>query len=247
MSDPRLYNELAWVWEVIVSEEEYPPEVEFLKKMIRKHKKTLGKELLDVGCGAGHHDLFLKKEYNIVGLDRHEKMLEYARRRNPEVTYVVGDMRRFKLHKEFDVVMAIDMIMYNLNYPDLEKTLKTFYDHLKIGGVLLFFFEEMKKTFEQNKTSVSQPKKRGKAEIVVIENDYDENENDTEYESTLIFLIREGGKLQIEVDKHRIGIFELDRVLEILDELNFKTKLYEMDFQEKEYEKKGPFFVCQKL
>jgi SAM-dependent methyltransferase len=245
MSDPRLYNQLAWIWEIIVSKEEYLPEVEFLKKMIRKHKKTLGNDLLDVGCGAGHHDLFLKREYKIVGLDRHEEMLKYARRRNPEVAYIAGDMRRFKLHKKFDVVTAMDMIMYNLNYSDLEKTLKNFYDHLKIGGVSLFFFEEMKKTFEQNKTSVSK-RKRGKMEVIVIENDYDEDENDTEYESILIFLIRKEGKLQVEVDKHQIGIFELDKVLEILDKLNFKTKLYEMDFQEKEYKKKGPFFVCQK-
>jgi SAM-dependent methyltransferase len=173
-------------------------------------------------------------------------MLEYARRRNPEVIYIGGDMRTFKLHKKFDIVTAMDMIMYNLNYSDLEKTLKNFYDHLKTGGVLLFFLEEVKKTFEQNKTLVKQHK-RGKTEIVVIENDYDQDENDTEYECTLIFLIRKNGKLQIEVDKHQMGLFELHQLMEILNKLNFKTKLYEMDFQEKEYEKKGPFFVCQKL
>lgn len=246
MHDPRLYNELAWLWEVIVSEEEYPPEVEFLKKMIQKHKKTLGNELLDVGSGAGHHDLFLKKEYNIVGLDKHVKMLEHARQRNPEVAYMVGDMRSFKLHQEFDVVMAMDMIMYNLNYSDLEKTLKNFYDHLKTGGALLFYLEETKKTFEQNKTLVSK-RKRGSTKIVVIQNNYDEDENDTEYECTLIFLIRRNGKSRIEVDKHPMGNFELEKMLEILKKLNFKTTLYEMDFQEREYEKKGPFFVCQKL
>jgi SAM-dependent methyltransferase len=173
-------------------------------------------------------------------------MLEYARRRNPELTYIAGDMRTFKLQNKFDIITAMDMIMYNLNYSDLEKTLKNFYDHLKIGGVLLFFFEEMKKTFKQNKTSVSEHK-RGKTEVVVIGNDYDEDENDTEYESTLIFLIRKDGKLQIEIDTHRMGIFELEKVLEILGKFNFKTTLYEMDFKEREYEKEGPFFVCQKL
>ncbi len=246
MTDPRLYNQLAWIWEIIVSEAEYLPQIEFLNKMIQKHKKTLGKDLLDVGCGAGHDHIFLKKEYNIVGLDKYERMLEYARRRNPEVAYIAGDMCTFKLHKKFDIVTAMDMIMYNLSYSDLEKTLKNFYDHLKIGGVLLFFLEEVKRTFEQNRVLVKQHK-RGKTEIVVIENDYDQDENDTEYECTLIFLIRKNGGLQIEVDKHQMGLFELDQLMEILNKLNFKTRLYEMDFQEKEYEKKGPFFVCQKL
>ena len=246
MSDPRLYNELAWIWEIIVSEEEYLPQVEFVKKMIQKHKKTSGNKLLDVGCGAGHDHLFLKKEYNIIGLDKYERMLEYARRRNPELTYVTGDMRTFKLQNKFDIITAMDMIMYNLNYSDLEKTLKNFSLYLNTGGLLLFSLEEVKKTFEQNKTLVSKHN-RGKTEIVVIENDYDEDQSDTEYECTLIFLIRENGKMQIEVDKHRMGLFELEKILEILEKLNFKTTLYKLDFKEREYKKEGPFFVCQKL
>ena len=83
MSYARLYNDLAWTWEILVSEEEYPPEVNFVKRMIGKHKKTSGDELLDVGCGAGHHDLFLKDDYKVAGIDGGKKMLELAKRRNP--------------------------------------------------------------------------------------------------------------------------------------------------------------------
>ena len=136
MSAARLYDEFAWTWEILVSEEEYRPEVEFVKKMIKKYKKTSGNKLLDVGCGAGHHDLFLMRDFEVVGIDQSESMLELARKRNPELEYHLSDMRTFQLNRKFDVVMAMDMLMYNLTYADLEKTLGNFSDHLRAGGLL---------------------------------------------------------------------------------------------------------------
>jgi SAM-dependent methyltransferase len=246
MGDTKLYNELAWTWEILVSEEEYVPEAEFVKKMIRKYKKTSGDELLDVGCGAGHHHLFLKDDYKVTGVDQSEKMLELAKKRNPEVEYHRGDMRTFQLNRKFDVVMAMDMLMYNLTYSDLEKTLSNFSSHLVPGGVLIFFVENIKEKFEQNKTRFKKHKK-GNMEIVLVENDYDPDPEDTEFECHLIFLIRKGGKFEMEVDKHRMGLFELRRIFQILKNLNFKIHLFELDFSGKRYIKEGPVFVCEKL
>jgi SAM-dependent methyltransferase len=246
MSGARLYNDLAWTWEILVSEEEYIPEAEFIKKMVKRYKKTMGNELLDVGCGGGHHDLFLKSDFEVVGIDRNEKMLEFARRRNTELVYHLGDMETFKLNREFDVVLAMDMIMYNLSYVDLEKTLVNFSNHLKEGGVMIFFVEDLKEKFEQNMTRLKKHK-RGNLEAVLIENHYDPNPDDTEFEYHLIFLIRENGKFRIEVDLHRMGLFELDEILEICRKLNLQTHLFELDFSGKEYQKDGPIFVCEKL
>ena len=245
MSDTKLYSELAWTWEVLVSEEEYPVETNFVKNTIRKHKKTSGGEILDVGCGAGHHDLFLKDNYAVVGVDGSEKMLELARKRNPDLAYHLGDVRTFQLNRKFDLVMAMDMIQYNVTYTDLEKALKNLWGHLKPGGLLLFYLENIKDKFEQNKTRFKKHKK-GNVEIVLIENDYDPDPEDTEFECHLVFLIRKDGKFEIEVDKHRMGLFELRRILEILNDLNLKIHLYELDFSGRKYTKEGPFFVCEK-
>jgi SAM-dependent methyltransferase len=246
MSSSRLYNELAWIWEILVSKEEYIPEAKFIKKMVKRYKKTKGDELLDVGCGGGHHDLFLKKDFKVVGIDKNEKMLELAKRRNPELEYHQGDMRTFRLNRKLDVVLAMDMIMYNLTYSDLEKTLQNFSNHLKVGGVMIFFVEDLKEKFEQNKTRFKKHQK-GNIETVVIENQYDPNPDDTEFEYHLIFLIRGDGKLRIEVDLHRVGLFEMDKILEICKNFNLKTHLFELDFSGKEYQKEGPIFVCEKL
>jgi len=245
MSNVKLYNQLAWTWEVLVSEEEYPVETNFVKKMIEKHKKTSGDKILDVGCGAGHHDLFLKNDYGIVGVDASGKMLELARRRNPELAYHLGDVRTFQLDRKFDVVMAMDMIQYNLTYSDLEKALGNLSAHIKPGGLLLFYLENIKERFEQNKTRFKKHEK-GNVEIVLVENDYDPDPEDTEFECHLVFLIRKEGEFQLELDKHRMGLFELRRILEILKDLNLKTRLYELDFSGRKYTKEGPFFVCEK-
>ncbi len=245
MSDARLYHDLAWTWEILVSQEEYVQETEFVKKMVQKYKRITGNDLLDVGCGGGHHDLLLKSDFKIVGVDKNERMLEFARKRNPEIEYHQGDMRTFQLGRTFDVIMAMDMIMYNLTYADMERTLTNLSGHLQTGGVMIFSLEDLKEKFEQNKTKFKKHQK-GNLEAVLIENQYDPNPEDTEYEYHLIFLIREEGKLRMEADLHRMGLFSLDKVLEILKKLNFRSDLYELDFSGREYQNEGPVFVCEK-
>jgi SAM-dependent methyltransferase len=234
------------MWEILVSEEEYVPEAEFIKKMAKMYKKNSGNELLDVGCGGGHHDLYLKRDFNVTGIDLNENMLEFARKRNPELEYHWGDMRTFQLNRKFDIIIAMDMIMYNLTYYDLEKTLANFSGHLKPGGVMIFYLEDLKDNFEQNRTRFKKHHK-GDLEAVLVENHYDPEPSDTEFESHLIFLIRENGKFRMEVDVHRMGLFELNVILEMLKGLNLQVHQYELDFSGRKFEKEGPIFVCGKL
>jgi SAM-dependent methyltransferase len=154
-------------------------------------------------------------------------------------------MRNFKLDRVFDVIMAMDMVMYNLTYSDLEKTLENFSRHLKPGGILFFYVENWKERFEQNKTRFKR-RNRDDIEIVLIENDYDPDPSDTEFECYLVFLIRRAGELEIELDKHRMGLFELKRVLRMLKDLGLTVYLFELDLSGRKYQKEGPIFLCQK-
>ena len=47
-------------------------------------------------------------------------------------------------------------------------------------------------------------------EVVFIENDYDPDPTDDHYEGTMVYLIREDGKLRVETDRHTLGLFPLD-------------------------------------
>ena len=72
--------------------------------------------------------------------------------------------------------------------------------------------DDTKETFRQNRTAVSHAEGAAKPEnieVVFIENDYDPDPTDDHYEGTMIYLIRENGRLRVETDHHRLGLFSL--------------------------------------
>ena len=201
----RLYSDLAWVWPIISPPEDYIEETEQLCKIIREHSQLEVKKLLNLGCGGGHNDCTPKKHFRVTGVDTSEAMLELARRLNPEVTYSVGDMRTMRLVKLFDAVAIFDSVNYMLTVADLQAAFVTAYKYLKPGGVFLTLVEETPEHFQQNRTQCT-THSRGDIEITFIENAYDPDTKDTTYEVTFVYLIRRGGRIDIETDRHVCGI-----------------------------------------
>lgn len=246
----ELYKNLAWCYEFITTGKGHEKEADFVKKMIKKYKKSKGKELLNVGCGHGWHDKFLKNNFKITGVDINKTILKFALERNPEVKYKQGDMRNFNLKRKFDVVMSLDAMMYNLSYKDLEATIKNLANHLKNDGVLIFHLDRLKENFKQYGI-VSSPEKhrffKNNTFMTYFQMDYDKNPRDTLFETSLIFLIAKKGKnLEIKTDKEVMGLFELPKIKKILLNLGFKVHLYDGNLSGKTYSKKSsyPFFVC---
>lgn len=218
----RLYRDLAWTWPIISPPKDYIEESERIKRLIRKHTKIPVKTLLNLGCGGGHVDWVLKKYFTITGVDISPNMLKNARKLNPQVKYLKGDMRNVRLRREFDAVLIHDSINYMLTRKDLKAVFKTAYLHLKPGGVVYTCVEEHNK-IQQNKTKFSVNKK-GNTEITFIENYYDADPRDTMYESTFIYLIRKNRKLRVHTDRHLCGIFKLKTWFSVIREVGFKLK-----------------------
>ena len=245
---PRLYEDLTWVWELMVAGEDYRSEAALVATTLAQHVGSGGKALLDVGCGAGHHDLYLKEAFDVTGIDLSPRMLELARRRNPDLRYEVGDMRDFRLETDFDAVVVLDAIAYNTSYGALEKTLANCCAHLKPGGALLFYLEEafsLKPNLMQNETVIS-THRRGDTEVVVVENSYDPDPSDARFEYTFVYLIRRAGKLSVEVDRHDMGLFELSEVDAVLERLRVHVHRYRWPFGGDGGVGQGPLFVCKK-
>jgi len=236
----KLYKDLAWCYEFITEGKEHKKEAEFVMKKVK------GKELLDVGCGHGWHDKFLKRKFKVTGINLHKPILQYAKKRNPEVKYLLGDMKTFNLKKKFDVVLSFDAMMYNLTYKDLKKTLKNLSRHLKDDGILIFHLDKLKENFVQNKIIHCGKYKKRKKELIFFQIDFDENPKDTKYETFLTFIFSEKGKLIRKTDRHEMGLFELKKIKQILKDLGFKTTVY--DFSGKKYtrDSKVPVFLCVK-
>lgn len=241
----RLYSDLAWTWPIISPVEDYIEETEIFSKLIREHSKIEVKTLLHLGCGGGHNDYTFKKHFKVTSLDISEDMLALAKKLNPEVNYQYGDMRTIRLEERFDAVIALDSINYIKTVENLQRTFITAYEHLKPGGVFLTFVEQIAGQFKQNNTTHSTHSKDD-VEITFIENYYDPDPTDTNYEATFIYLIRVGGKLEVHSDRHLCGIFKLETWLKLLKEIGFKVKQVKFTHSTFTEGESYPMLICIK-
>ncbi len=225
----RMYNDLAWTWPIISPPEDYVEESEIFSDIIKRHSRIPPRTLLHVGCGGGHNDYTFKRHFEVYGVDISPEMLELAKRLNPDVTYSLGDMRSVRLGKVFDAVAILDSINYMSTLESLRAAFRTAHAHLRRGGVLIAAIEETVEDFRQNETSITK-KSRDGVEVTLIENGYDPDKSDTSYEATFVYLIKRGEALDIQVDRHVCGIFDLDTWFEIPRNIGMEATLEKVTF-----------------
>jgi len=218
----RLYNDLAWTFPIISKKEDYIEEGEFYTAKIREHSRIKTNTLLNLGSGAGNLDWAMKMNFDITGVDLSPDMVRISQKANPEIAYHVGDMRMVRLDKQFDAVIIHDVINYMLTPDDLKAAFITAHAHLKPKGLLITTAEEWTGHLKQNRVR-HQVETKDNIEIVFIENYYDPDPNDTTYEGTFIYLIRQNGVLQIETDHHVAGIFPLPLWSDLMKEVGFEV------------------------
>lgn len=219
----RLYTDLAWLWPMWGDPAtEYAQYCRHVTEMIRRHARRPTETLLDIGCGGGKNAWNLSREFNVTGLDLSPEMLAQARQLNPGCRFVQGDMRSFRLDQAFDAVLMDDAISYMNCRADFVAAFRTAYAHLNPGGVLIATPDVTTETFRQNRTTTTEASKDG-LDVVFVENVYDPDPADEQYETTILYLIREHGRLRIESDHWTLGIFSLDTWREVLRDIGFEV------------------------
>jgi SAM-dependent methyltransferase len=200
--------------------------------------------LLHLGCGGGHLDRSLKETFAITGVDTSEEMLALARRLNPEVEYVRGDLRTLDLGRSFDAVAVFDSIDYMLREADLRRAFETAWRHLRPGGVFLTYAERSLERFVPDRTRAS-TRSAGDVTITLIEHEWDPDPGDSTFETTFVYFIRRGKTLSIETDRHMMGLFPLASWWRTLQQVGFDV--IQVESTEAEPGEPGvPWFVCVK-
>jgi SAM-dependent methyltransferase len=210
--------------------------------MVRRYSGRPATTLLDIGCGGGKNVLNLKRDFDVTGLDLSPNMLAQAKELNPESTFVQADMRTFKLDSTFDAVLMDDGITHMNCRADFVKAFSNAYAHLSPGGVLVATPDVTFESLQQNKTTTT-PATRGALEVVFIENLYDPDPTDEQYETTILYLIRDHGRLRIETDHWTMGLFSLDTWRHVLRETGFQVHEGLFSLEEYEY----TVFACVKM
>lgn len=97
-----------------------------------------GESLLDVGTGYGDFPARLRAANHngrLVGLDQQAGMIDHARRRHADITFIRGDVEQLPFDDaSFDVITSRHMLYH---VPDIGRALREMHRVLRVGGRFL--------------------------------------------------------------------------------------------------------------
>ncbi len=218
----RLYSDLAWLWPLVSNREEYVEEADCWRLLLREH---LGggrrHHVLELGVGGGHNLSHLTGEFDATAVDLSEAMLAHSRQLNPRVEHILGDMRTVRLQRKFAAVLIHDAIDYMLSEDDLRATFATAAAHLEPGGYLLMSPDYFRDSFVSPQV-YHMTSRNSDCELTYVEYVHDPYPDDTTVEMIMTCFIRRAGKLEIEFDRHVLGLFSRADWLRLLAEAGFQ-------------------------
>ena len=132
-----MFLESPELYDAIYHFKNYKHECEILRAVIAVAAPG-ARTILDVACGTGEHDKFLKDHYSVDGVDLNENYLRAARVKNPAGRYTHADMTEFDLATTYDAVTCLfSAIGYVRTVARMNRAVACMARHVKPGGVLI--------------------------------------------------------------------------------------------------------------
>jgi SAM-dependent methyltransferase len=141
MSFGRIYSEY---YDILYMDKDYEKECDFLENVFSHYSRLRPAKILDIGCGTGGHLVTLaKRGYDVVGVDKSEWMVEFAkekvRRYGFGARFFVADVLDLKLDEKFDACISMFAVVnYIVKTDDIIQAFKNVRRHLKHGGLFIF-------------------------------------------------------------------------------------------------------------
>lgn len=221
---PRLYSELAPWYHLLTAPEDYAEEAEFYRNAIISASDTSPETLLELGSGGGNNASHLKAHFQLTLIDLSPQMLKISQQLNPECEHIQGDMREIRLDRLFDAVFIHDAIMYMSSEADLQRAIETAYWHCRPGGVVLLAPDQVQETFRPSTDHGGHDGQKGG--IRYLDWTWDPDPEDSTCISDMVYLIKDKqGNLQIEHDRHLLGLFPRQIWLKLLTNAGFQPQV----------------------
>ena len=134
-----MFNRSAELYDVLydAAGKDYGTEAAGLRDLIVSRVPE-GSELRDVACGSGRHLEHISQWFDCTGVDIEPTLLDIARRRCPQATFVHADMLDLDLGRSFDAVTCLfSSIAYVVTNDRLARAVQRMAAHLRPGGVLV--------------------------------------------------------------------------------------------------------------
>lgn len=208
--DCRLYGDLAKWWPLLSPPSHYVEEARQLNLRITREtgwSNRRGKAALELGSGGGSLAWHLKRRFGMTLVDRSPRMLKVSRAANPECEHLRGDMTTLRLGRQFDFVLIHDAIEYMTSEAMLRAALATAAAHCKPGGLLMVVPDCVRETFRPGTEHGGEDGADGSG-LRYVEWVFDPDPNDCTYDGVFAFLLRDArGRITVETDRHRCGLF----------------------------------------
>jgi SAM-dependent methyltransferase len=140
----------ARAYDSLYVKKDYAAESLFVLQRLAKFSPTSVRNVVDLGCGTGQHDVeFAKAGFEVTGLDLSNDMVALANQRRDaagpvlkkRLTFLQGDARSVRLDYKVDAVVALFHVMsYMAREGDFEAALRSARFHLKSSGIFMFDF-----------------------------------------------------------------------------------------------------------
>lgn len=137
----KVFNEYADYYNILYKEKNYREETGYIESLIQKYSGIKPKDILNIGCGSGNHDIFFSERgYNIDGFDLSEKMIIQAKKLGlPNVNYFTENISTFKSEKKYDCIVSLfHVLSYQITNTEVNKMFSIVRENLKPGGVFVF-------------------------------------------------------------------------------------------------------------
>ena len=139
MSSNALYTDLSGYYDLLCADIDYQAQSHSVQRLHQLFGDG-GNSHLDLACGTGPHvRYFIDAGYDSRGLDISQPMLEMARLRCPEASFLLGDMCDFQVDEPLDLITCF---LYSIHYSGelhaLQECFARVHQALKSGGVFCF-------------------------------------------------------------------------------------------------------------
>ncbi|MCF7594268.1 class I SAM-dependent DNA methyltransferase [Staphylococcus warneri] len=235
------YKEMSLVYDQLTQDQPYHLWFDIVQYYAHNHL-----DILDIGCGTGTLTCMLNELGNINGMDISSDMLAIASQKTNQINWLEGDMTRFELDHQFDIITIFcDSLNYLPTIEDVEKTFIHVYSHLKEGGLLIFDVHTVEKmnTLFNNQSYIDENDGlylgwdaiRGEEPLSV-------------YHQMSFFIEHDNGLYQRFDEEHYQRTFEKSVYLKLLEQCNFKIIKTFTDFDMNSDNEQADrlFFVAEK-
>jgi len=218
----KLYGELAGWYRLVDPPGDHAEEAEVHARLLLGAVPG-ARTLLELGSGAGHNALYLKRRFACTLTDISDAMLALNRELNPECEILRGDMRLMRLGRRFDVVLVHDAVMYMTNQGELLAAALAAFEHTRPGGAALFQPDCIRETFRESATVEGSDEGTRSARFLMWS--WDPDPGDETFVTEFALLLRDGTEMRSEHDRHLEGLFSREVWVGLLSAVGFEVEV----------------------